>query len=241
MIKFFSLLLFSICATQAHWDENDLSYLTQAHQMQATGTHGPAQSFAPRMMAKDDSSLPRTFGGLGHASSGPGTSAPTRAPAPSAPKSAVNPQGAAPKKEVNFGEQGASALGGNPLEQKLDFSRYSERTKGDAAHHLKVQHSQLRLDKPDQSVFYGEPTHVTQEAWDIARQKNIQPINCGYEDVYIVPRPNAGYVGGPGGQRGNLDHITIKVEAGTNKLITAHPSGKTLDFPDWHVPFSGLD
>ena len=76
-----------------------------AQRAKATGTHGPEQSFGPRMMSKDDLDLPRRFGGLGHTSSGgvPGVSAPTRA-APSAPKSAVNPQGAAPKKDVRFGE-----------------------------------------------------------------------------------------------------------------------------------------
>ena len=73
------------------------------HRMQATGTHGPAPSFATRMMAKDDSFLPRSAGGLGR-SEGLGTSGVSGAglgrdaPRPSAPKSAVKSQGEVPKK-----------------------------------------------------------------------------------------------------------------------------------------------
>ena len=91
-----------------------------AQRAKATGTHGPAQSFGPRMMAKDDLYTHRGSGGLGHTSSGlPGASAPTRAPATSAPKSAVNPQGEVPKKDVRFADEGG--VNSRPL----DSSQYS--------------------------------------------------------------------------------------------------------------------
>ena len=78
------------------------------HRMQATGTGG--RTLGPRMMAKDDSSLPRRFGGLGRSEGLGGPSASGAGlgrdvPRPSAPKSAVNPQGVAPTaKKVRFGE-----------------------------------------------------------------------------------------------------------------------------------------
>jgi hypothetical protein len=61
-----------------------------AQRSKATGTHGPAQSFAPRMMTKDDSSLPRRFGGCGRSEGLGGPSASGAglgrdAPRPSAP------------------------------------------------------------------------------------------------------------------------------------------------------------
>jgi ElaB/YqjD/DUF883 family membrane-anchored ribosome-binding protein len=79
-----------------------------AQRSKATGTHGPAQSLDPSMMSRGTVPTPPSTGpSVGHASSGlPGASAPT--PAPSMPKPAVNPQGAAPKKEVSFGEQASA-------------------------------------------------------------------------------------------------------------------------------------
>ena len=80
------------------------------HRMQATGTGG--RTLGPRMMAKDDSSLPRRFGECGRSEELGGPSASGAlgrdVPRPIAPKPAVNPQGEAPKKAVRFGDQEAS-------------------------------------------------------------------------------------------------------------------------------------
>ena len=88
---------------------SERSHLVEAiaQRSKATGTHGPAPSFAPRMMAKDDLYLHRGSGGLGRseglgAPSASGAGLGRDVPRPSAPKSAVNPQGAAPKKEVRI-------------------------------------------------------------------------------------------------------------------------------------------
>ena len=101
------------------------------HRMQATGTHGPAPSFATRMMEKDDSFLPRSAGGLGR-SEGLGTSGVSGAglgrdaPRPTGPKSSMkHPSSSAPKKEVGFVEQGGPSI---PSEYLFESEVFTKQT-----------------------------------------------------------------------------------------------------------------
>ena len=101
------------------------------HRMQATGTHGPAPSFAPRMMAKDDSFLPRSAGGLGRseglgASGVSGAGLGRDAPRPTGPKSAMKQtSSSAPKKEVGFVEQGGPSI---PSEYLFESEVFTKQT-----------------------------------------------------------------------------------------------------------------
>ena len=119
----------------------------------------------------------------------------------------------------------------------LDWSLPQPRTGGDTAHHVKLNHGQLKLDKEVQSVFYGDPIKVTEEAWVIVQKQKISPIRVGNTDVYVVSRFNAGYTGGTGAQRINLDYVTIATKQDSNKIITAFPSGSSVRFPDGYIPF----
>jgi Possible hemagglutinin (DUF637)/Pre-toxin domain with VENN motif len=109
----------------------------------------------------------------------------------------------------------------------LDWSR-PNRTDATTSAHVENSHGNLRLDKPVQGVFYGDPLLVTNAAWKDAQLLNIKPVTVGNRDYYIVPRPNSGYAGGAGGQRLNLDYVTIITETGTNKLVTSIPSGNGM-------------
>ena len=124
------------------------------------------------------------------------------------------------------------------VESSLDWSRYSNRTKGSADHHIKMNHGQLRLDKEQQSVFYGDPIKTVENSWEVVKQKNIAPIRQDYADIYIIPKSNVGYDGGIGGQRTNLNYITLVVEKETKKVITAYPSGATPSLPKDYLPFT---
>jgi hypothetical protein len=122
-------------------------------------------------------------------------------------------------------ETGASQAEG------LDWSRPSPRTGGDAAEHVIDNHGSLSLTKPNQGVFYGDPIAATEDAWSIARTSSLDPVTVGSRDIYVIPRPNSGYAGGMGGQLGNLDNITLITEQGTNRVVTAFPSGGTPPLP----------
>lgn len=105
----------------------------------------------------------------------------------------------------------------------LDWGRISRRTGGDTAEHIRMNHGSLSLTKPAQGVFYGKPISVVEDAWSIANQSGMRPVTIGNRDFYIVPRANSGYAGGMGGQLENLDHVTIITEAGSSRVVTAHP------------------
>ena len=129
----------------------------------------------------------------------------------------------------------SSQRGGIPISSnnidELDWSRISPRTGGDAGHHVRVNHGSMNLSKPTQGVFYGDPIDVVEEAWRNARRLGIKPINIRGRDYYIVPRSNAGYAGGMGGQLESLDFVTIITEAGTSRIVTGFPSGGTAPLP----------
>ena len=110
---------------------------------------------------------------------------------------------------------------------KLDWTRHSHRTGGDAAHHVLENHGSLKLTKKDQGVFYSNPVKSVEEAWQKVQLNGIQPSRIKGGDVYVVPRPNSGYSGGYSGQRQNLDHVTIIVDPNSHQVITAFPSGGT--------------
>jgi hypothetical protein len=121
----------------------------------------------------------------------------------------------------------------------LDWSRTSPRTGGDAAHHVMQNHGSLSLTKPNQGVFYGDPIAATEGAWATAQRVGTQPVTVGNRDIYIVGRPNSGYSGGYSGQLDNLDYITLITETGSNRVVTAFPSGGTPPIPKGYQWISG--
>ncbi len=46
-------------------------------------------------------------------------------------------------------------------------------------------------------------------------------------EIYNISYKNAGYEGGANGSGAKLNYVTIVVEKGTNKIITAFPSNGT--------------
>lgn len=120
---------------------------------------------------------------------------------------------------------------GNTSTAGLDWTRISARTGGDAAEHVALNHGSLRLSKPTQGVFYGNPVSTVEDAWAIAQRNDLKPVTVGNRDIYVVPRPNSGYAGGIGGQLENYNHVTIFTETGTNRVITAYPSGGIPPLP----------
>ena len=113
----------------------------------------------------------------------------------------------------------------------LDWSRMSARTGGNAADHVVQNHGSLSLTKMNQGVFYGNPISVVEQAWDKAQRLGVKPVTIGNRDIYVVPRPNAGYAGGMGGQLENFNHVTIITESGTGRVVTSYPSGGTPPLP----------
>ena len=102
----------------------------------------------------------------------------------------------------------------------LDWSTINK--KGETRIEHVRKHGKNNLQKENHGIFYGDPVAVTKDAW--AKKSGIVPINDGGVDIYHIPRENAGYKGGYGGQSQNLNHVTIITKAGTNKIITAYPS-----------------
>lgn len=113
----------------------------------------------------------------------------------------------------------------------LDWTRISGRTGSNAAEHVTLNHGTLSLTKPTQGVFYGNPVSTVEDAWAIANQNGLEPVTSGNRDIYVVPRPNSGYAGGMGGQLENYNNVTIITESGTNRVVTAYPSGGTPPLP----------
>ena len=114
---------------------------------------------------------------------------------------------------------------------RLDWTRISLRTGGDAAEHVTLNHGRLSLTKPNQGVFYGDPVAAIEDAWKIANINSLKPITVGNRDFYIVPRQSSGYAGGMGGQLEPYHHVTIIMEAGTTRVVTGYPSGGTPPLP----------
>ncbi|MCK7544074.1 hypothetical protein MLC59_07820 [Marinobacter bryozoorum] len=124
--------------------------------------------------------------------------------------------------------------------QLLDWTRKSPRTGGDAAHHVSRNHGSLNLNKPNQGVFYGNAVEVVNDAWRKAKSGDVTPITVGNRDIYVVPRDNSGFAGGAGGQLQNFNHVTIITEKGTNRVVTAYPSGGTPPLPkNYEFPLLG--
>jgi hypothetical protein len=135
---------------------------------------------------------------------------------------------------VQFGMYARKAAGffwGEKAAKSLDWKRVGRDGRNAAAHVLD-NHGNLKLSKEVQGVFYGHPIDVVENAWLSIDKLGIKPIKMGNRDVYIIPRGNTGYAGGYSGQLENFDHITIITETGTNKVVTAFPSGRTPQLPN---------
>ena len=75
---------------------------------------------------------------------------------------------------------------------RLDWTRISPRTCGDATEHVALNHGRLSLTKPNQGVFYGDPVATIEDAWRIANANSLKPTTVGNRDFYIVPRQSSG-------------------------------------------------
>ena len=76
------------------------------------------------------------------------------------------------------------------------------------------------------TVFNNDPVTTTNNAW--ANKSDVTAIDDGMGgEIYNIPYENAGYEGGNSGTGAQQDYVTIVVENGTNKLITAFPSNGT--------------
>jgi filamentous hemagglutinin len=140
-----------------------------------------------------------------------------------------------PEENIPPTEQATKAetepLGARGEMATLDWSRVSARTGGDVAEHVTLNHGSLSLTKPNQGVFYGSPASTIEDAWAIAQRNGLKPVTDGNRDIYVVPRQNSGYAGGMGGQLENYNYVTIITEAGTNRVVTGYPSGRTPPLP----------
>lgn len=76
----------------------------------------------------------------------------------------------------------------------------SNRTGGNAAHHVRQNHGVIKFNKQKQDFFYGNPIYHTELAWQFAQPNKINPIFYGKRDIYIIPYKASGYAGGYGGQ-----------------------------------------
>lgn len=134
---------------------------------------------------------------------------------------------------------GLARTAGGSSPTSLDWTRISPRTGGDAAAHVIENHGSLSLTKPNQGVFYGSPIVAVEDAWSIAQRSGIGPVAVGNRDIYVIPRANSGYAGGMGGQRQNLDYVTIITESGTSRVVTGYPSGGTPPLPKGYQSLFG--
>ncbi len=74
----------------------------------------------------------------------------------------------------------------------------------------------------------GDPIGNTEIAWTKVNPERIRPITIGTRDYYLVPSNNSGFAGGMGRQLQNYDYVTVITKTGTNSIVTAYPSGRTL-------------
>jgi YD repeat-containing protein len=119
----------------------------------------------------------------------------------------------------------------NPRSRPLDWSHRNKKQET-AAEHIIINHRNMRLDKPNQGIFYGNPITVVEESWESIHRQKIAPVRIKDRDHYIIPRQNSGFAGGYRGQLGNYDHITIITEADSSTIVTAFPSGRTAGIPN---------
>ena len=118
----------------------------------------------------------------------------------------------------------------------LDYSMIRGKAGHDAMQHIEANHFKIQFNKPKQDMFYSDnPIKVVDDSWAMVRELGIKPVTDRGADIYVVPCNAAGYTGGYGGQLKNLDYITIITKTGTNKVITAFPSGKTPPLPQDYV------
>lgn len=96
----------------------------------------------------------------------------------------------------------------------------SKKTGETRVEHVKL-HESNDLTKQSHGVFYGNSQNTINSAWQ-NKSKGIK-ISEGNTDMYIIPHENAGYAGGFGGQRNNLNTVTIITQKGTNNIITGFP------------------
>jgi len=106
----------------------------------------------------------------------------------------------------------------------LDWTIVSKTGETRMAHVAK--HGENNLQKEAHGVFFGNPQEVVEKAW--AGKGNVTPVLQNGTDVYIIKYQNAGYAGGYSGQGQVLNNVTIITQAGTNKVITAFPSGSGM-------------
>ena len=89
-----------------------------------------------------------------------------------------------------------------------------------------MQNELNNLKKENHGVFIGDPVSVTNFAW--INKGDIKPVLQSGVDVYVIPYERAGISGGYAGQGSILNNVTIITKRGTNKIITAFPSGAGL-------------
>ena len=106
--------------------------------------------------------------------------------------------------------------------KKLDWNHHYKKSETRIEHVM--EHSKNSLKKKNHGVFYGNPIAVTDKAWK--SRGNIQPTLEGKFHIYRIPHINAGWMGGYGGQKENLNHINIVTLRDTHKIISAYPSHK---------------
>lgn len=110
--------------------------------------------------------------------------------------------------------------GGSTSNDILDWSITKRRTGETRYEHVKL-HEVNDLSKESHGVFYGDSVNTINKAW--SNKSNGFKISGERVDTYIIPYENAGYAGGYGGQRQNLNTITIITQKDSNKIITGFP------------------
>ena len=116
--------------------------------------------------------------------------------------------------------QRLSVRGGSTSNDVLDWSITKRRTGETRYEHVKL-HEVNDLSKESHGVFYGDSVNTINKAW--SNKSNGFKISGERVDTYIIPYENAGYAGGYGGQRQNLNTITIITQKDSNKIITGFP------------------
>ena len=117
-------------------------------------------------------------------------------------------------------EGGYVEIGGSTTNEGLDWSITKRRTGETRYEHVKL-HEVNDLSKESHGVFYGVSVNTINKAWN--NKSNGIKISGESVDTYIIPYENAGYAGRYGGQRQNLNSITIITQKNSDKLITGFP------------------
>ena len=72
-------------------------------------------------------------------------------------------------------------------------------------------------------VFDANPLNATRQAWQIAKDLGISPVQHGSRWIYTVPFPAAGVQGGSSGSGSTLGTVKIVVGSDCNTIVTAYP------------------